>query len=617
MDKRNILFIILLAASFYLIQFIFPPQKPLVQQKIVTEKKIDTQDSAKQKVYRSTSNDGKEKFYVLENEFQMLVFSTKGGAISEINLPFKSKSNPKSIINSIEFDKEIKEVSKKNATFPLHPYMIYENDKQVDKQEGTIGGYYPLLRRELIGNDNIAKKYYAFNISSDFQDIENANYEVTKFDKDSIEFKLSTPSRTIIKKYTLSNKAPYVIDMDLNVSGENKDLWISSGVLEVELTSGRSDPLLKISEIKKQKNVIEKIKLPKNTTTVENIYPDWVCNSNSFFGIIIDPLNEISNGYRSKQIPGEVLPSRLTLINQRHNAYPAKKYPGYEIFLPLKNLKSNIKFRFFSGPLAKNVLVAIDDVYSNAITGYNPSYVKARSFHGIFAFISEPFAKLMFSIMQMFHKLTSSWGISIILLTLVLRVMLYPLNAWAIKSQGKMQELQPRIQELQNRHAKDPQKLKMEMATLYRQKGANPLLGCFPMFIQMPFFIGMFDLLKTTFELRGASFIPGWINNLTAPDNIFTWDYPIPIIGTGLHLLPIISGLVMFLQTKFTAKKQDVSQMSEKQRQQQAMSSIFPVVFTLIFYSMPSGLNLYFLFSNIFGWIQQWHMNKYIKNKKI
>jgi membrane protein insertase Oxa1/YidC/SpoIIIJ len=69
----------------------------------------------------------------------------------------------------------------------------------------------------------------------------------------------------------------------------------------------------------------------------------------------------------------------------------------------------------------------------------------------------------------------------------------------------------------------------------------------------------------------------------------------------------------MFLQTKFSAKKQDVSALSEKQRQQQAMSTIFPIVFTFIFYSMPSGLNLYFLFSNIFGWIQQWYMNKYVK----
>jgi YidC/Oxa1 family membrane protein insertase len=613
MDKRNILFVVLLAASFYLIQLIFPPQKQISPVKVetTTTKEIEL---TSQKAIRQSIKSEKEEFYVLENEFQMLVFSTKGGAISEVNLPLKSKKNPNSIINPIEFDKEIIEQSKKNAYFPLHPYNIYENNQIIKKQNEKLGGYSPILRRELINTESNFNKFYALNISSDYEDLENANYEVTKFDKNSIEFRLQKNNRTIIKKYTLANDAPYVLDLDLNITGENRDLWISSGVLEVELSSNRSDPILKISTIRKQKNVIEKIKLPKDTTIVSNIFPDWVCNTNSFFGLIIDPLNETLNGYKTKQIPGTLLPSRISLIDQRHNAYPAKKYPGYEMFLPLKGMKSNINFRFYSGPLAKNVLTKIDNVYSNAITGYNPSYVQARSIHGIFSFISEPFAKLMFSIMQMFHKMTHSWGISIILLTFVLRLILYPLNAWAIKSQGKMQELQPLVKELQDRYKNDPQKLKMEMAMLYRKKGANPLLGCFPMFIQMPFFIGMFDLLKSTFELRGASFIPGWINNLTAPDNVFTWDYPIPIIGTGLHLLPIISGLVMFLQTKFSAKKQDISTLSEKQRQQQAMSTIFPIVFTFIFYSMPSGLNLYFLFSNIFGWIQQWYMNK--ANKK-
>jgi YidC/Oxa1 family membrane protein insertase len=612
MDKRNILFIVLLAASFYLIQFIFPPQKQTSQVKVQTTTSKDL-DIKTQKAIRQSIKSEKEEYYVLKNEFQMLVFSTKGGALSEINLPLKSKENPNSIINPIEFDKDIIDQSKKNAYFPLHPYYIYENNQVTQKQNDILGEYTPLLRRALINDENNLTRFYALNISSDYEDLENANYEVVKFDKNSIEFRLQKNNRTITKKYTLANDAPYVIDLDLNIAGENRDLWISSGVLEVELSSNRSDPVLKISTIKKQKNVIEKIKLPKDTTIVSNIFPDWICNTNSFFGVIVDPLNETLNGYKTKLVPGAILPSRITLIDQKNNAYPAKKYPGYEILLPLKGMKSNVNIRFYSGPLAKNVLTKIDNVYSNAITGYNPLYVEARSTHGIFSFISEPFAKLMFSIMQMFHKLTHSWGISIILLTFVLRLILYPLNAWAIKSQGKMQELQPLVKDLQDRYKNDPQKLKMEMAMLYRKKGANPLLGCFPMFIQMPFFIGMFDLLKSTFELRGASFIPGWINNLTAPDNVFTWDYPIPIIGTGLHLLPIISGLVMFLQTKFSTKKQDSAVLSEKQRQQQAMTTIFPLVFTFIFYSMPSGLNLYFLFSNIFGWIQQWYMNKYVK----
>jgi YidC/Oxa1 family membrane protein insertase len=128
----------------------------------------------------------------------------------------------------------------------------------------------------------------------------------------------------------------------------------------------------------------------------------------------------------------------------------------------------------------------------------------------------------------------------------------------------------------------------------------------------------MFDLLKSTFELRGASFIPGWINNLAAPDVLFSWSTPIPLIGTEFHLLPILLGVVMFFQSKFASgKMQKASEMTDQQRQQQAMSTILPIVFCIFFYKMPSGLNLYFMFSTLFGWLQQWYTNSNVKKMSI
>nr|NGX36691.1 Membrane protein insertase YidC [Candidatus Anoxychlamydiales bacterium] len=204
------------------------------------------------------------------------------------------------------------------------------------------------------------------------------------------------------------------------------------------------------------------------------------------------------------------------------------------------------------------------------------------------------------------------------LLTFALRIMLYPLNAWTIKSQMKMQEMGPKMSAIKAKYARDPQRQKLEMVKLYKEKGTNPLLGCFPMFIQLPFLIGMFDLLKSTFELRGAVFIPGWIDNLTAPDVLFTWNYPIPLIGNEFHLLPIIMGAVMFLQSKFTAKATKTSgPMTDQQKQQKMMTSILPIVFTVIFYRMPSGLNIYYLFFSLFGILQQWIMNKQTKKKAL
>lgn len=618
MDRRTILFIVLMAVSFYLIQLFFHPPKesarptppPKQQETNLPEEPTDKSKFIPQ--------EKEEAFYVIENEFQQLVFSTTGGCLTEINLPFKTKENQASSVNEIKLDRQIINSSKPNAFFPVKTYTVFENGKIIKKQ-GSLSGYNPLLRRKIVGsNEAIPSKFYALNIISDNENIENAKFDVVKLQKDLIQFELVLTNRRIVKTYQFATDAPYVFDLTISIEGESKNLWLSSGVPEVELTSGRYEPILKMRTFKNQKSVVEKLSLPKTQTSISSIYPDWICNSNGFFGIIIDPLQEISAGYRIKYIDGQAFPTRLSLIDPQYHLYPANKYPGYEMFLPLKPVSEKTAFRIFAGPLAKDILNAIDATYSNAITGYYPDYKAALSFQGIFAFISEPFAKLMFILMQLFYKTTHSWGISIILLTLILRIMLYPLNAWAIKSQMKMQELGPKMQEIQKRFAKNPQKAKMEQMKLFREKGTNPLMGCFPLFIQLPFLIGMYDLLKSSFELRGTVFIPGWIDNLTSPDIVFSWNMPIPLIGTEFHALPIIMGLVMFLQSKFSSgSPKDVSQMTDQQRQQKAISTIMPVIFTVIFYKMPSGLNIYYLFFSLFGILQQWYMNKRTNKKLI
>jgi YidC/Oxa1 family membrane protein insertase len=130
----------------------------------------------------------------------------------------------------------------------------------------------------------------------------------------------------------------------------------------------------------------------------------------------------------------------------------------------------------------------------------------------------------------------------------------------------------------------------------------------------MPFLIGMFDLLKSAFELRGAVFIPGWINDLSAPDILFSWSYPIPFIGTEFHLLPILLGLVMFLQQILMSPlPKDQSLWTEQQRQQRTMGTVMTGVFTLMFYHFPSGLNIYWLSSMLLGIVQQWWTTKRMK----
>jgi YidC/Oxa1 family membrane protein insertase len=213
--------------------------------------------------------------------------------------------------------------------------------------------------------------------------------------------------------------------------------------------------------------------------------------------------------------------------------------------------------------------------------------------------------------MQFFYLITRSWAASIILLTIALRVMMYPLNSWSIKSQVKMQQISPKVKAIQERYKNDPKRGQLEIMNLYRESGVNPITGCLPVLLQMPFLIGMFYLLKSSFPLRGAVFIPGWIDDLATPDVLFTWGPRLWFIGNEFHLLPILMGLSMYLQQRLTSKlPKDPSQMDEAQKQQKMMGNMMSILFVVMFYNFPSGLNIYFMFSTLLGIAQQYWMTK-------
>lgn len=569
-----------------------------------------------------------QKFYVLENNYQQIVFTNVGGAITEVNLPFHTKENKQSVVQEIPFDRDIVKNHPYNAHFPSQPHYSPSSSPTgpfEDRIEGKIGGYYPLLRRDLIEAKNrksikVPPRYYAANIVSEYPEMAELVYDVKEFTKEKIVFEAVQSQRRITKTYELTaeaNGAPYCITLTIQIEGDSRGLWLTSGVPEVEWISGAPAPSLKYRITRNGKGSVETIDLPKDATTNSSIYPDWICNSNGFLGMILNPLNEVGSGYRVQYVPGTVVPSRLVEIDQEYQIYKAQDMPGYMALIPLNSKGGKMDFVVYAGPFEDDVLTAVDAYYSDPETGYNPDFIASQTFHGWFSLISEPFANFLFFLMRMFHYVTNSWALSIVLLTVALRLMLYPLNAWSMKSMAKMQEIAPEVTALQEKHKKDPKKLQVEIMNLYRSRGVNPMSGCVPLLIQMPFLIGMFDLLKSTFELRGASFIPGWIDDLASPDVLFSWNYPIFFIGNQFHLLPIILGLVMFIQQRLsTTLPKDPSQWTEQQRQQRTMGTLMTAVFAVMFYHFPSGLNIYWLSSMILGIAQQWWTQKSIKAKK-
>ena len=555
-------------------------------------------------------------YYMLSNEYMQVIVSQESGAVEGINLPFASDhEGNKSIVNEIGFDRELVVSAPAEASFP----GVKAVDSQRQNVSDVVGGYYPLLRRGILSGTKkmVPPQYQALNIVSgrELSSPVATGFRVVSFDDKTLV--LESGDGGIRKTYHLGEQ-PYAFELEIQTTREQEDLWITSGVPEVEIMSNAFVPAVKYHAVKKNKGDLFNVKLPKATDPLlvrNDASPQWILNSNGYFGVILAPQTQLPVGYASSLVPGNTVPTRLSQLSPRDQAYPASKYPGYTAMLPLPKEAGRYQFMVYAGPLSEPTLKALDRAYTNS-KGETPEYIDAIAFRGFFSFITEPFAALLFVIMKFFKFLTGSWGISIILLTIVLKLLLYPLNAWSIRSMRRMQKLSPYIQDIQQKYKREPKRAQMEIMALYKVNKVNPITGCLPLLVQIPFLIAMFDLLKSSFLLRGASFIPGWIDNLTAPDVLFSWETPIWFFGKEFHLLPFLLGIVMFAQQKISAVKRS-GPVSDQQRQQEAMGTMMALLFTFMFYNFPSGLNIYWLSSMLLGVIQQWVTNKILDEKHL
>lgn len=228
--------------------------------------------------------------------------------------------------------------------------------------------------------------------------------------------------------------------------------------------------------------------------------------------------------------------------------------------------------------------------------------------------ILKPLEDLLKFIMNLFYKLIPNYGVSIILLTILVKVIFFPLSRKSSLASARMAELQPKMQELQAKYKNNPQKLNQELAEFYKKEGYNPMSGCLPLLIQFPLFIAMYNLFNTHFDLRGASFIPGWIPDLSMPESVWHFGgFALPILGwTDLRLLPIIYVGSQLLYGKFT----QMPQTGQSASQMKLMMYGMPIMFFFILYNVPSGLLVYWIAQNVLTIIQQIIINDYLKVQK-
>lgn len=337
----------------------------------------------------------------------------------------------------------------------------------------------------------------------------------------------------------------------------------------------------------------------------------WAGTSSVYFDAIVQP--EI----RSGRTPDYLASVQATALDP--NAQDAEQrqvlvtFQTKEMEVPAGG-EANLSLNVFFGPKTRAVLES--GYYSAAFRSYDKTLATLSSGCGsrcTFGWLISG----MVGLLSFFHVIFRDWGLAIIGLVVVVRLLLHPLTKRSTISMQKMGKMAPEMERLKKKYGDNKEELNKAMWEFQKQQGLTPVLGCLPMFLQMPIWIALWQTLQNTFELRQAPFLWGftWIKDLSQPDRLISFGTGIPIIFTtidAINLLPIVLAVVFYLQQKFTPKPPATT---PEQEQQQKMMQWMSLLFPVFFYKMPSGLNLYILTSTTIGIIESKRIRDHIKQR--
>jgi YidC/Oxa1 family membrane protein insertase len=235
------------------------------------------------------------------------------------------------------------------------------------------------------------------------------------------------------------------------------------------------------------------------------------------------------------------------------------------------------------------------------------------------ASIINPLAFGILAAMKWMHTFIPNYGVVIIIFVFLVRLVLHPVTRISQVSMSKFSKLAPKAEEIKKKYADNKAEMNKQMMALYKKHGATPIMGFLPMMVQMPIWIALYSAIYASIELRGAAFLPFWITNLSAPDAVFRFStVNLPLFGkiNALNLLPILMAVAFYLQQKLSPSQAPATASPEAAQQQKIMSVMMTVLFPLMLYRAPSGLNLYIMASTFAGVIEQYVIRKHIKKKE-
>ena len=309
----------------------------------------------------------------------------------------------------------------------------------------------------------------------------------------------------------------------------------------------------------------------------------WASVKNQFFAMILSP-DQPGNGVRIERVKLDP-----HAPDNDHKIYGVTGYATFDLKPLAAGAASTFGANYFAGPKEYNrlntpeIFKHKEDLVMQYATGFGK------------VFFSGFFAPLLLRMMTAVHSVVPSWGWAIVLTTLGLKLLFLPLTLAASRSAKRMAKLQPHMAAMREKYKDNPQKMQTETLRIFKENKVNPVGGCIPILITIPFFIGFFAMLQSTSELRFASFL--WVHDLSAPDTVAR------IMGFPLNIMPLLLGATTIIQMRLTPTP-------SVDPAQQTMFKIMPWIFTIFCYNFASGLALYSTINGIFTIAQQMIINR-------
>lgn len=400
------------------------------------------------------------------------------------------------------------------------------------------------------------------------------DFEITG-SADSVVFTYSDNKGSVIKK-TFSLKSNKAIDLSIVLNNATSSISSSYSILVGYFNPAETNnPLLQ--RYYESAVFVNDTISRKPTTAIKNAVSYdgkilWAALRDRYFCSIVVPQLTVNKSVIEKLEKGYI--SFLEISRQ-----------DKPVGVPIED-----KFSLYIGPQDELKLKALGSSTTQLI------------YFGKFDSIS----KFLLFLLKTSQKVTHSLGVSIIIVSILIYVVFFPVSFKSMISMRKMQALQPKIEELKVKHKDNPQKMNVELMELYRREKVNPLGGCLPMLLQIPVFFALYQLLMRLISLKCTSFL--WIKDLSEPDRLAIFKNHLPVIGNELNILPLLMGGVMFLQQKLTMPKADTT--SQAAEQQKIMAIVMPILFGVLFYKMPSGLVIYWFTNSLLMFAFQWKISK-------